>query len=85
MLVRIMLEFCKGRGDVYSGHPELPTDQCSHFYEEDYVEVRVQLDGGPVQTLARVEPGQTVAVPGTTVSIPFQNFDGEKEFVIQIS
>lgn len=90
MLVKLMMVFVEGRGQMYAGHPDLPTELCTQWYDADRIDVTVQVNDGEVQSLGSVyesdEYGQTsVKVPGTAITVPFQNFDGEKEFVIQIS
>lgn len=90
MLVKLVMVFVHGRGDQYAGHPDLPTELCTHWYDADRLDVSVQLDGGNEQFLGSVyesaEYGATsIKVPGTTLTIPFQRIEGEKEITLQVN
>ncbi len=90
MLVRITLKFVEGRGDVYSGHPDLPTELCAHHYDADRVEVSVAADGTACiyvgSAYESTEHGETqIKIPNMNLAVPFQRFEGEKEITLLVN
>lgn len=90
MLVRIMLKFVEGRGDVYSGHPDLPTDLCSHHYDADRVEVWVAADNSALIYVGSAyqfenEGSTCIKIPNINLAVPFQKFEGEKEITLLVN
>lgn len=83
----LKLEHDKGRGVIYSGHPDIATEACSESnYEAKHVKVWAKSgDDEKFEPVALyVVEGESAQIPGTNVFVPYQEFEGTRlmEFMV---
>ncbi len=87
MTITILLTFVRGRGQVFSGHPDLQSDDCASHYEEDAIQISIKRENDQDFThLGNVENGEkALKIPGTNISVPFQEFVGAREMTVSLA